>query len=56
MAQIKVIFDIKIPSVWDGEFDFGATFPDVQVDKDILKERIEHLHRLSSREFFLHMV
>jgi hypothetical protein len=56
MAQARVIFNIKIPSVWDGDYDFGAPFPDLLADKDLLKERIEALHGLSSRDFFIDMV
>eukprot|EP01127_Copromyxa_protea_P015556 TRINITY_DN4488_c0_g1_i2.p1 TRINITY_DN4488_c0_g1~~TRINITY_DN4488_c0_g1_i2.p1 ORF type:complete len:1740 (+),score=308.01 TRINITY_DN4488_c0_g1_i2:97-5220(+) len=50
---IKRFLGIKIPSVWEGDFDFGAMLPNFDEDKELLRKKIESLYSLDSRAFFI---
>lgn len=53
---IKRFLGIKIPSVWEGDFDFGAIAPSFDEDKEMLRKKIEALYSLDSRAFFTEMI
>jgi len=49
---IKRTMGLKIPSVWNGEFDFAGDFPSLEQDKALLRRKIEELQQLSAQRFF----
>lgn len=53
---IKRFLGIKIPSVWEGDFDFGAIAPTFDEDKELLRKKIEEFYSLDSKAFFVEMI
>eukprot|EP01125_Pyxidicula_operculata_P010873 TRINITY_DN356_c4_g1_i1.p1 TRINITY_DN356_c4_g1~~TRINITY_DN356_c4_g1_i1.p1 ORF type:complete len:1793 (-),score=294.68 TRINITY_DN356_c4_g1_i1:47-4723(-) len=57
---VKKFLDLKIPSVWNGEFYFGEGYTDDTLpfrsasedDKQLLRTKIEELQQMDAKEFF----
>lgn len=38
---VRRFFGLKIPSVWEGEFNYGGPLPEFEEDKVLLRQEIE---------------
>jgi len=50
---VKQLFGMKVPSVWDGDYDYGDEFPSFTADKMLLEAEIQYLQKLNQRTFFM---